>query len=45
MGNVAAQLLLDLIQDPDEAQQSIVLPTELVIRESTARLVGELENG
>jgi len=38
MGNVAAQLLLDLIQDPDEVQQSIVLPTELVIRESTARL-------
>jgi DNA-binding LacI/PurR family transcriptional regulator len=29
-------MLLNLIQKPDEKQSSIVLPTKLVIRESTA---------
>lgn len=37
MGKRAAQMLIDLIQKPEEKQSSIVLPTELVIRESTAQ--------
>jgi DNA-binding LacI/PurR family transcriptional regulator len=36
MGRFATQMLLDLIQKPEEKQASIVLPTALVIRESTA---------
>ena len=36
MGQRAAQLLLDLIQKPEEIQTSVVLPINLVIRESTA---------
>jgi DNA-binding LacI/PurR family transcriptional regulator len=35
MGHRAAQMLLDLIQKPEEEQSSIVLPTELIVREST----------
>jgi LacI family transcriptional regulator len=35
MGHYATQMLLNLIQKPDEKQSSIVLPTKLVIREST----------
>lgn len=36
MGYKAAQMLLGMIQKPEETQSSIVLPTELVVRESTA---------
>lgn len=36
MGRVATQLLLDLINAPEEKPRSIVLPTELILRESTA---------
>jgi LacI family transcriptional regulator len=36
MGHRATQMLLDLIQKPEEKQNSIILPTELIIRESTA---------
>lgn len=36
MGHRATQMLLDLIQKPDETQSSIILPTELIVRESTA---------
>lgn len=38
MGQRATQMLLDLIQKPEEKQASLVLPTSLVIRESTAPL-------
>ncbi len=36
MGRVATQLLLDWINAPEEKPRSIVLPTELIFRESTA---------
>jgi LacI family transcriptional regulator len=36
MGRTATQLLLDLINIPGERPDSIVLPTELILRESTA---------
>lgn len=35
IGEIAAQTLLQLIQDPDMEKQDILLPTELVIRDST----------
>ena len=35
MGQLATQLLLDLVHNPDEKQSSIILPTELIIRNST----------
>lgn len=34
MGRVAAQMLLDVIRDPEKPTRRIILPTELVIRES-----------
>jgi LacI family transcriptional regulator len=37
MGYKATQMLLNLIQRPEEKQCSIVLPTKLILRESTAR--------
>ena len=36
MGQAASQMLLNLIQKPEEKQSSIILPTKLIIRESTA---------
>jgi LacI family transcriptional regulator len=36
IGQCAAQMLLDFIQKPEEMQSSVILPTNLVIRESTA---------
>jgi LacI family transcriptional regulator len=36
MGHKATQMLLDLIQKPDEKQSGIILPTELIVRETTA---------
>ncbi|MAT96104.1 MAG: LacI family transcriptional regulator [Anaerolineaceae bacterium] len=36
MGLCATQMLLALIQKPEEKQTSVILPTELIIRESTA---------
>ncbi len=36
MGHCATQILLNLIQKPEEKQHSVVLPTNLVLRESTA---------
>lgn len=36
MGRRAMQMLIDLIEKPEEKQHSIVLPTELIVRESTA---------
>lgn len=36
MGKLATELLLDLIHKPEDAQTGIVLPTQLIIRESTA---------
>jgi LacI family transcriptional regulator len=36
MGQRATQMLLELIQKPEEKQSSIVLPTKLIVRESTA---------
>jgi len=36
MGQFATQLLLELVHQPDENQKSIILPTELIIRDSTA---------
>ena len=36
MGHKATQMLLSLIQKPDEKQSSIILPTELIVRDSTA---------
>jgi LacI family transcriptional regulator len=36
MGRQATEMLLALINHPDEEQHSIVLPTELILRESTA---------
>jgi LacI family transcriptional regulator len=38
MGQRATQMLLDLIQKPNEDQESLILPTRLMIRESTAPL-------
>jgi LacI family transcriptional regulator len=38
MGHCATQLLVGLIQKPDEVQSSVVLPATLVLRESTAPL-------
>lgn len=37
MGSIATQLLLNRIHEPDQTQSSVVLPTELILRESTAR--------
>lgn len=37
MGSIATQLLLNRIHEPDQKQSSIVLPTELVLRQSTTR--------
>ena len=42
MGRVAAQLLVDMIQKPETVGYRIELPTELIIRNSTTRLL-ELE--
>lgn len=36
MGRYATQMLLDLIQKPDEKPSSMILPTNLIVRESTA---------
>lgn len=36
MGLCATQMLVDLIQDPEKPQSSVVLPTTLIIRGSTA---------
>lgn len=36
MGQSATRMLLNLIQNPEEAQASIVLPTKLILRETTA---------
>jgi LacI family transcriptional regulator len=36
MGLLATQILVDLIQNPEEDQCSIILPTTLIIRGSTA---------
>lgn len=36
MGSVATQMLVNLIQKPEESQRSVILPTSLVIRGSTA---------
>ena len=38
MGHLATQLLLNRIHRPHEFQSSIILPTELIIRDSTAPL-------
>lgn len=38
MGKIATQLLLDVICKPEERPTTVVLPTELIIRESTAPL-------
>jgi LacI family transcriptional regulator len=38
MGSTAAQLLLDQIHNPAGKHQSIILPIELIVRESTAGL-------
>ena len=43
MGQCATQMLLESIQKPEDKQFSIVLPTELMIRESTAPLSGGAE--
>lgn len=37
MGQSAAQMLLNLIHKPEEQQSSIILPTTLMVRESTAQ--------
>jgi DNA-binding LacI/PurR family transcriptional regulator len=37
MGQIATQMLLDRIQDPEQDQSSITLSTELIVRSSTAR--------
>lgn len=37
MGQIATQLLLERIEEPDKAISSVVLPTELVLRETTGR--------
>jgi LacI family transcriptional regulator len=36
IGQSATKMLLNLIQNPDEDQASIVLPTELILRGTTA---------
>lgn len=38
MGRVAAQMLLDILQHPESKPGRITLPTELIIRDSTAKL-------
>jgi LacI family transcriptional regulator len=38
MGKTAVEILLRHIQDPNLAPEKAVLPTELIIRESTAAL-------
>ena len=35
MGYTACEMLLELIEDPQEEMKSLLLDTELVIREST----------
>jgi LacI family transcriptional regulator len=42
MGQEATQMLLELIQKPEEKKSSIVLPTKLIVRESTAPLNSKL---
>ncbi len=37
MGRIATTLLLDRIREPEQEKSSVVLPTELVVRGSTAR--------
>jgi LacI family transcriptional regulator len=34
MGRVAAQMLMDILKDPQKKTQHIELPTELIVRES-----------
>ncbi|MEZ4519304.1 MAG: LacI family DNA-binding transcriptional regulator [Chloroflexota bacterium] len=41
MGSIATQLLLNRIDEPDERYSSIVLPTELILRETTAQIKEE----
>lgn len=36
MGQCATKILIDLIQNPEEKQSSVILPTKLIVRESTA---------
>jgi LacI family transcriptional regulator len=36
MGQIATQMLLNLIHRPEEKQSSVIVPTQLIIRESTA---------
>ena len=37
MGRTAAQILLDILRNPNHSHQRIELPTELIIRDSTAK--------
>jgi LacI family transcriptional regulator len=37
MGRVATQMLLEILKDPEEKMARIELPTELIIRDSTAK--------
>jgi DNA-binding LacI/PurR family transcriptional regulator len=37
MGHLAAEMLLRLLQNPEQSPEQIVLPPELIIRESTGR--------
>ena len=36
MGRSATELLLDLLKDPEDKSESIIFPTELIVRETTA---------
>ena len=36
MGRSATQMLLDLLKNPEERPESIIFPTELIVRETTA---------
>lgn len=38
MGRTAAQILLDILRNPNHSHQRIELPTELIIRDSTAKI-------
>jgi LacI family transcriptional regulator len=38
MGRIAAQVLFDILKNPDHKHNRIELPTEIILRESTATL-------